>query len=116
MLRDPWLYLEDLETACRKIVHFTAGCSRQDFLRDELTYDAVIRNLEVIGLSAKNMPEEIKKRFATIQWRELTALGSMVSRDYFGMSDDIIWDLVENKVPEWLKLVTHVMYEIKLNS
>ncbi|HEX7395217.1 MAG TPA: HepT-like ribonuclease domain-containing protein [Anaerolineaceae bacterium] len=52
-----------MQTACRKIVHYTAGMSRQDFLRDDKTYDAVIRNLEIIGEAAKNVPEEIQKRY-----------------------------------------------------
>ena len=63
MSREPRLYLEDMQTACRKIVHYTAGMSRQDFLRDDKTYDAVIRNLEIIGEAAKNVPEEIQKRY-----------------------------------------------------
>ena len=113
MSRDPWLYLEDLETSFRKIVHYTTGMTRQDFLRDEMTYDAVIRNLEIIGAAAKNIPEEIQQRFAQVQWRELAALGSIVARDYFDMKDDILWDLVENKMPEYLKLITRVMYEMK---
>jgi uncharacterized protein with HEPN domain len=57
------LYLEDMQTACRKIVYYTAGMSRQDFLRDDKTYGAVIRNLEIIGEAAKNVPEEIQKRY-----------------------------------------------------
>jgi uncharacterized protein with HEPN domain len=74
MSRDSSLYLEDMQTACRKIVHYTAGMSRQDFLLDDKTYDAVIRNLEIIGEAAKNVSEEIQKRYAVVQWQEMIAL------------------------------------------
>lgn len=94
MSRDPRLYLEDIQTACRKIVHYTAGLSRQDFLQDDKTYDAVIRNLEIIGEAAKNVSEEIQKLYSVVQWREMIALRNIVAHAYFGMNDDIIWDLV----------------------
>jgi uncharacterized protein with HEPN domain len=113
MSRDPRLYLEDMQTACRKIVNYTFGMVRQDFLQDDKTYDAVIRNLEIIGEAAKNVPEEIQKRYSNIQWREMIALRNMVAHAYFGMNDDIIWDLIQNKVPELFTLITQVMSEMK---
>ncbi len=113
MSREPRLYLEDMQTACRKIVHYTAGMSRQDFLRDDKTYDAVIRNLEIIGEAAKNVPEEIQKRYEVVQWREMIALRNIVAHAYFGMNDDIIWDLVQNKVPELFVLITQILTELK---
>jgi uncharacterized protein with HEPN domain len=107
-----WLYLEDMQTACRKIVHYTTGMSRQDFFRDDKTYDAVIRNLEIIGEAAKNVSEEIQKRYAIVQWREMIALRNIVAHAYFGMNDDIIWDLVQNKVPEFYTLITQIVSEM----
>jgi len=101
-----------MQTACRKIVYYTAGMSRQDFLRDDKTYDAVIRNLEIIGEAAKNVPEEIQKRYEIVQWREMIALRNIVAHAYFGMNDDIIWDLVQNKVPEFFVLITQVLTEL----
>jgi len=102
-----------MQTACRKIVYYTAGMSRQDFLRDDKTYDAVIRNLEIIGEAAKNVPEEIQKRYEIVQWREMIALRNIVAHAYFGMNDDIIWDLVQNKVPELFVLITQILTELK---
>lgn len=40
--------------------------SYRDFLRDRKTQDAVIRNLEIIGEAAKNLPKNIKKRYPKI--------------------------------------------------
>jgi uncharacterized protein with HEPN domain len=113
MSRDPRLYIEDMQSACRKILHYTNGMSQQIFLHDDKTYDAVIRNFEIIGEAAKNVPDEIQKRYAIIQWREMIALRNIVAHAYFGMNDDIIWDLVQNKVPELLTLITQVVSEMK---
>ncbi len=49
MLRDWRLYWDDILIACRKILRFVAGLDQTGFRADERTYDAVLRNLEVIG-------------------------------------------------------------------
>ena len=39
----------------------------EDFIADKKTRDAVIRNLEVIGEAAKNIPAEMKQEFPEIE-------------------------------------------------
>jgi len=52
MSRDWSLYLDDILTCCRKIRTYTDGMTRGQFAADEKTYDAVVRNLEIIGEAA----------------------------------------------------------------
>ncbi|OQW37538.1 MAG: hypothetical protein A4E19_12720 [Nitrospira sp. SG-bin1] len=42
--------------ATRKIASYTANLSKAAFLEDEKTFDAVVRNLEVIGEAVKKLP------------------------------------------------------------
>ncbi len=49
MSRNPRLYLEDIQQSCAKVKRFTFELTFEQFTRDELIYDAVLRNLEVIG-------------------------------------------------------------------
>ena len=58
MSRDVVLLLEDIQTSCEKIVRFTAGGTRDEVLADELRFDAILRNLHVIGEAVKNLPPE----------------------------------------------------------
>lgn len=56
MPRDSRVCLEDILEATRKIASYTANLSKAVFLDDEKTFDAVVRNLEVIGEAAKKTP------------------------------------------------------------
>lgn len=48
MSREPALFLEDIESACRKIVRYTEGREREEVLRDEMRFEAVLFNLDIL--------------------------------------------------------------------
>ena len=98
MSRDPLLYFEDINTACRKILHYTSEMSFNDFITDERTFDAVIRNIEIIGEAVKNIPETIKMEYGQVEWRGMAALRNIVAHAYFSVKEEIIWDIVQNKI------------------
>ena len=71
MSRDWRLYLEDIERACEKVGRFTQGCDFESFVADERTYDAVLRNLEVIGEAAKRVPDNVRAQMPEVPWRAI---------------------------------------------
>lgn len=108
MSRDWRLYLDDITRACRKIGRYTQGMSREQFVRDERTYDAVIRNLEVIGEAANNLPTDIIAATDDVDWRKIVALRNILAHAYFGVDDDIVWSIVEDKVPRLLEVAERI--------
>ena len=67
MSRDYKVYLDDIVTAIDKITMFTEGLSEEQFFGDSKTFDAVIRNLEIIGEAAKNIPDEVRCKFTEVE-------------------------------------------------
>jgi len=57
MSRDESLYLGDIQESCEKILRFTKGMTYHEFVHDDLHFDAVLRNLEIIGEAVKNISE-----------------------------------------------------------
>ena len=56
MSRDPRFYLEDMRDCCRKVLRYTEGMTIEELTRDDRTFDAVMRNLEVTGEAARHVP------------------------------------------------------------
>ncbi len=75
-----------------------ADCDWEQFLRDFLPRDAILRNLEVLGEAARNVPDEIRNELLQIEWRKLIAFRNMISHEYFGVDYELVWDVVENKL------------------
>ncbi|MEC4807016.1 MAG: HepT-like ribonuclease domain-containing protein [Jaaginema sp. PMC 1079.18] len=55
MSRNLQLYLEDILSSSAKIRRYTQNMNMSQFLADERTFDAVIRNLQIIGEAVKNI-------------------------------------------------------------
>jgi uncharacterized protein with HEPN domain len=100
MSRDEIMYLQDIAESCEKILRFSQGLSQSGLIRDEKTYDAVVRNLEIIGEAAKHISEDLRKQLPDIEWRKAAGLRDMLAHAYFGIDNDILWDVVQNKVPQ----------------
>jgi uncharacterized protein with HEPN domain len=100
MSRDPTLYLQDIEESCQKVLSYTHDISFREFAADAKTIDAVARNLEVIGEAVKHLPGEWRRRHPGVQWRKIAGLRDMLIYAYFGVDVEILWDVVQNKVPE----------------
>ena len=58
MSRDPRLFLQDILDSSAKVQCYTADLSQEAFEANGMAYDAVIRNLEVIGEAAKQIPQD----------------------------------------------------------
>lgn len=59
----------------------------------------MIRNFEVIGEAAKNIPEEIKRKYPEVPWEEMYRLRNKVSHECFGIDLSILWDIAKNHLP-----------------
>jgi uncharacterized protein with HEPN domain len=105
MSRDAGQYLADIELACKKVLRFTRGVTFKEFTHDDEKYDAVLRNLEVIGEAVKHIPGGMREQYPQVKWRKIAGFRDIVAHEYFGISDDLIWDIVQNEIQPLLKSV-----------
>lgn len=96
-------YLGDMIGFARNALSYTAGLSKAGFVADSRTYDATLRNLELIGEAARNIPEEVRSAHPEIPWRMIIATRNRLIHAYLGIDDDTIWSIIQDDVPELLE-------------
>lgn len=94
------IFIADIKTSIGRILEYSNGLSYEDLINDNKSYDAILRNLEIIGEAVKNIPEEIKIKNSYIEWKKISDLRDVVIHDYFGLNNELIWDVIKNKIPE----------------
>lgn len=97
--RDPDLLVQDMLEAMQKIEIYIAGLDYPKFLRDEKTTDAVVRNLEVLGEAARQLPDDFTLRNPDVPWNQIAGLRNRIVHDYFGLDLEIIWRIIQHDLP-----------------
>jgi uncharacterized protein with HEPN domain len=97
--REPRLLIEDMLAAIDKVERFTSGMNRESFQEDERTVDAVVRNLEILGEAARQMPEDFAGRHPTVPWRQIAGLRNRIVHDYIGLDLALIWQVILHDLP-----------------
>jgi len=98
--RDTLLLLGDILESAQKILSYTSNYSLEDFINDDKTSDAVIRNFEIIGEASNRLPEDFKIENPEINWKQLKGFRNRLIHDYFGTDYHIVWQIVIEDLPD----------------
>ncbi len=91
-------FLQDILEACQRIIAYTTSIDYQTFLKDEKTQDAGIRNLEILGEAAKNLPAEFKQDHTNLPWNQMARTRDRLIPHYFGVNLDIVWGIIQEEL------------------
>lgn len=85
--------------ACVRLRDHTEGLERSALFADSKTRDAALWNLLILGEAAKRVPDDIRSRHPQIEWKKIAGFRDVLAHGYFGLDEDILWDVIENKIP-----------------
>ena len=97
--RDHRLFLNDIVEGIERIQEYTSDMDYETFCADRKTVDAVVRNFEIIGEAAKNIPAEVKDGHPDVPWHEMAAIRDKVIHGYFDLIFSIIWETTKVDLP-----------------
>ncbi len=90
----------DLDRAIDLIINFTDGKRLVDYQADVLLRSAVERQFEIIGEAFNRLKKVDPGILARISdYRRIIGFRNMLAHGYDIISDEIVWDIVETKLP-----------------
>ncbi len=113
MRRDPRLYVNGILDAIEKIESYCENASYETFSQNRMMIDAVLRNFEIIGEAAKNIPLEIKQNYPDVDWKGVAGLRDVLIHAYPTVNLNVIWDIIENKISSLKDSVSKLKSDLK---
>lgn len=102
MSRDWLLYLDDLIDSAEKIHRFLKGRTFDQFASDEVLFDAVLFNFQVIGEAVKKVPDEARSAVPEAEWSGPARMRDLIAHHYFSIDPQIVWEAATQHVPRLL--------------
>ena len=98
-------YIDDMLAFAEKVQRYTDSLEYDAFVTDSLTYDATLRNLELIGEAATRIPDSVRAAHPEIPWRMIVATRNRLVHAYLGIDNDTIWSIIQDDIPEFVVLL-----------
>jgi uncharacterized protein with HEPN domain len=101
--------IEGIEDAVR-------GKTLDDFGADWLLRHGVQRGIEVISEAARRLPPELQASQPDIPWAQITGIGNVLRHEYHRVSDTLIWNVVQEYLPQLKVAISAIEAELKKQS
>ncbi|MDO9287781.1 MAG: DUF86 domain-containing protein [Thermodesulfovibrionales bacterium] len=71
----------------------------EELIKDKMRVDAIVRNFEIIGEASGKVPQEIRDKYPSVEWKRISDFRNVLAHEYFGIKYKIMWDIIKNKLP-----------------
>lgn len=105
-------YLDHMQQAATDALAFVEGVSKEDFVQDKRTQQAVIMSLIIIGEAATKAMDgypDFVLAHAEVPWRSMRNMRNRMAHGYFDINLDVVWSTVE----EWLPALLNQLHAIR---
>jgi uncharacterized protein with HEPN domain len=78
---------------------FMASLDYDAFHQDRLRVYGVTRCLEIISEASRRLPDDMKARHPSIEWKEMAAAGNIYRHEYEEVAERRVWNTVRVALP-----------------
>ncbi|HHS98021.1 MAG TPA: DUF86 domain-containing protein [Chloroflexi bacterium] len=110
--RDVRFFIRDMLEAIEKVERYTGGLSLETFRANDMVIDAVVRNLEIIGEAARQIPEDLRDRYPGVEWRRVVGFRNIVIHAYFDVDVDIVWVIATQRLDALKRVLEQMLTDL----
>lgn len=105
--------VRDMLDACERCLDYTSDMDQESFVRDRRTYDATIRNIEIGGEAANNVPRAVRDAHKEIPWRGIVDTRNRIIHGYGSINDEAVWEILSRDIPELIPQLRVLLQEAR---
>ena len=99
MNKNNQVYLQDITKAIFKIEEYTVNINFDEFLKDDMRQDAVIRQLEIIGEAANRISKDFLKDNPNFPLKEAISMRNFLIHGYDEVNIKVVWKTIQEDIP-----------------
>lgn len=111
-MKDELIFIRHILDNINAIEEFINNITKKEFIGDKEKQYAVIRAIELIGESAKNISSKFTKKHSEIPWKQIIGTRDKLIHHYFGIDLDTVWEIVKKDVPFLKNKIKNIMKSI----
>lgn len=95
-------FLAHILEAIERINRYVGEMAEDEFIKDEKTQDAIIRNFEIIGEASRNILRyhpNFAAEHSYIPWGIAYEMRNALAHGYFAVDMEIVWKTIQNDLP-----------------
>ena len=99
-------YLDHIQQAATDACGFVEGLTKEEFLEDKRTQQAVIMSIIIIGEAVTKVMDgyaEFAQAHGQVPWRSMRGMRNRIAHGYFDTNLDVAWEAVQTALPKLLK-------------
>ncbi len=104
-------YLDHINEAASHARSYVDGWTKEEFLADKRTQQAIIMNLIIIGEAATKLMEhhiDFTQKNSQIPWRSMRNMRNRIAHGYFDIDLEVVWETIQQWLPELLEQLTMI--------
>jgi len=107
------IFLEHILESIFLIEEYIKDKNKSEFIKSKQSKDSVIRRIEIIGEAIKNIPNDFKKNYNKIPWRQIIGMREILIHQYFGVDLNLTWEVIEKDLPELKKQINKIKKDLE---
>lgn len=111
--RDTHATLSQIADHARRAQDICAGKTLTQLLADWKSLLALERALEILREAVKRLPAEVCEAYPAVPWRLIAGMRDRLSHGYDEVDHEILWNAVNDDLPNLLKMVDQIICDLK---
>ncbi|PIS22588.1 hypothetical protein COT50_01120 [candidate division WWE3 bacterium CG08_land_8_20_14_0_20_41_10] len=110
MTKDNLLYIKDIQNSLEWILNvYLLNVDYIDFVNDNKTQDAVIRQMEIIGEAMNRLSDDFLLEHGELPFREAISMRNFLIHEYNMVDIDELWKTIHNDLPTLSIIVNKIL-------
>lgn len=110
--REVSMYVEDMIEFAGLAMEYAHGLTEDTLMAERMRYDAILRNLELIGEAATHVPDDVRQQGPDVPWRKIVGARNRIAHGYLGIAPETVWNILDQQLPSLLNALRGLLQRL----